>query len=588
MANNRATLREFTESLLAKIDIVDIVSARIALQPKSKKNYFACCPFHTEKTASFSVSEPKQFFHCFGCGAHGNAIDFLMRYEHMEFMETLKTLASIAGMTVPSFSDRPQIENNHENNYELMEKVAQFYYQQLKDSPRAIAYLKQRGISGEIARAFKIGYAQNGWHHLIDHFKNESTNQKQLLEMGLIIKKDQDKTYDRFRDRIMFPIQDHKGRYIAFGGRIIDQGEPKYLNSPETSLFQKGQTCYGLHQVVMQNAHQVPKILVVEGYMDVIALFQHGIHYAVAALGTAVTAHHLKRLMRYTKQLYFCFDGDNAGRLAARRALSTIFPLLTDELQVYFLFLPEKEDPDSMVRKEGKTQFEERLYKSTLLSDFFFQTLSNDIDLTTMEGRAQLTSRALQLIKMLPPILFQDFLLTELSKRVRLDLSQLKARMDGNQAIVFNKPPTKKVSAKTKTKSPLAIALALLVQNPSLSAHLPEMLPDEDDKPWQLLKELKKTLSGQNIMTTGILLERWHDRPDLEDIVKLANFAHVIPDNGIIVEFQGALKQALSLYFKHKINQLIEKGKLSALTQEEKAQLSLWIEQKDYNSIEKS
>lgn len=590
MSDHLSTLRGFTESLLASIDIVDIVSARLSLRKKSGNNYFACCPFHQEKSASFSVSEPKQFFYCFGCGAHGNAIDFLMRFEHLNFMESINTLAQVAGMTVPRFHDggaKPSTPTKAlDEYYELMESAVQFYYNEMKQSERAIEYLKKRGISGEIARQFKLGYAPPGWRHLLDHFPHDDKTQQHLLDMGLIIKKDNDRPYDRFRDRVMFPIQDHKGRYIGFGGRILDQGEPKYLNSPETPLFQKGQTCYGLHQVISKHPH-LEKVLIVEGYMDVIALFQHGITYAVATLGTATTPHHLKRLLRYTTHFYFCFDGDEAGRRAARRALETLFPMLTDEWHVRFLFLPEKEDPDSIVRKEGKEGFEARMKSAVSLSDFFLQTMSIDADLASMEGRAAMTARSLTLIKLLPPIMLRDVLLAELAKRVRLDVAQLKLRLEGGEVspFVFETPDhtnrSRSSSFQVKIKSPLYKVLALLVQNPKLSALLPPSLPDEEEKGWQLLKTLAQVLTDKGDITTGVLLECWRDQPDLDVIVKLANWAHEIREEGVQAEFKGAFSKALALVFDNKINQLLAKGRERDLSDDEKRQLMLWMEQKE-------
>ena len=307
MSNRTDNFKQFTETLVTSVDIVDVIGARLAWRKKSGSNYFACCPFHQEKSASFSVSEPKQFYHCFGCGAHGNAIDFLMNYEHLPFMEAIKILASLAGMTVPSFRKEGDSQKDtavSDAYYALLDQAVQFYYQELKQSTRAIDYLKKRGISGEIARQFKLGFAPAGWRHLLEHFPSDQKVQAQLLDVGLVVKKDDGNMYDRFRDRIMFPIQDHRGRYIGFGGRVLDKSEPKYLNSPETPVFQKGHTCYGLTQVLTHHK-KLDKVLIVEGYMDVIALFQHGITYAVATLGTATTLHHLKRLLRYTNHFYF-------------------------------------------------------------------------------------------------------------------------------------------------------------------------------------------------------------------------------------------------------------------------------------------
>jgi DNA primase len=346
--------RDFIDQLLNRVDIVDFIDSRITLRKKSGNNFFACCPFHNEKNPSFSVSQPKQFYYCFGCGAHGNAIDFLMQYDRLNFPEAIEALAKQVGMEVPKQSISPQQAEKaaaQQSLYELLAQVAKFYQSQLRTHNRAIEYLKQRGVSGEIAKSFAIGVAPQGWDNLLQKIGQHA--KQALLEVGMLIKKEEGGCYDRFRDRIMFPIHDRRGRIIGFGGRIIDQGEPKYLNSPETPLFQKGHELYGLYQALQAN-RQLERIIVVEGYMDVIALFQHDITYAVATLGTATSSSHIERLLRHTAEIIFCFDGDQAGRSAAWRALQVTLPLMRDGIQVRFLFLPEGEDPDSLVRTNLK------------------------------------------------------------------------------------------------------------------------------------------------------------------------------------------------------------------------------------------
>src|SRR3990167_4049159 len=348
--------REFIDLLLAKIDLVDLINAQIPLRKKSGNNYFACCPFHNEKSASFSVSQPKQFYYCFGCGAHGNAIDFMMQHDHLNFPEAIEALAKYAGMDVPHTHE--SIKKNHSVStlHELMQTITTYYYDHMRQSTRAISYLKKRGISGAIAQQFMIGYAPDSWSHVLDQFGKTDADKKHLLDAGLIIKREEaHQYYDRFRDRIMFPIHDHRGRIIGFGGRIIDEGEPKYLNSPETILFQKGHELYGLYHAIKAN-RTLNHILIVEGYMDVVALFQHNITYAVATLGTATTEHHLQRLFRYTSEIIFCFDGDAAGKHAAWRAVQVLLPIMQDHLQIRFLFLPDGEDPDSFIRKTNPIQ----------------------------------------------------------------------------------------------------------------------------------------------------------------------------------------------------------------------------------------
>ncbi|TAK75741.1 MAG: DNA primase, partial [Gammaproteobacteria bacterium] len=498
--------RDFIELLLAKVDIVDVINAQVPLRKKSSSNYFARCPFHQEKSPSFSVSQPKQFYYCFGCGARGNAIDFLMQHERLRFPEAIETLARSAGMEVPRTAAAGKQDDSLPALYDLMAAVTSYYYDQMRHSSRAIAYLKQRGITGAIARDFSLGYAPSGSHHLLEQF----SDQKKLLEAGLIIKKSEGNYYDRFRDRIMFPIHDHRSRIIGFGGRILDQGEPKYLNSPETALFQKGHELYGLYQALQAN-RKLERVVIVEGYMDVLALFQQGITYAVATLGTATTPHHLQRLFRYTSDIIFCFDGDAAGRTAAWRALQVIFPMMQDSLQVRFLFLPEGEDPDTLIRQEGKAPFEKRLSAALPLSTFFFQTLSRQSDLTTMEGRARFAAAAVNYIKQLPSdSIFQGILFEELSKRARIEVEALKSP-----------PPAPPPLVEKGKPSGLSKALALLIQYPHLVTHLPDRLSMVHLPGYDLFTQLVEIMKKNPNMTTGVLIEYWRNHPQAAFIHQL-------------------------------------------------------------------
>jgi DNA primase len=573
--------REFIELLLAKIDLVELIHAQIPLKKKSGSNYFARCPFHNEKSASFSVSQTKQFYYCFGCGAHGNAIDFLMEHDRLNFPEAIEMLARSAGMEVPRTAS-----NTHKKDdsllalYDLMSEVAAYYYEQMRQSTRAIDYLKGRGISGEIARLFQLGYASTGWSHVLDAFGKTDADKKKLLDTGLVIKKSEGGYYDRFRDRVMFPIQDYRGRLIGFGGRILDQGEPKYLNSPETPLFQKGHELYGLYQALKAN-RKLQRIMVVEGYMDVIALFQHGITYAVATLGTATTSHHLQRLFRYTSELVFCFDGDQAGRTAAWRALEVLLPLMQDHLQIRFLFLPDGDDPDSLIRKEGKAAFEQRLDHASSLSDFFFQTISRQSDLSTMEGRARLAATALEHIKEIPPGIFQGILIDELGKRARVDVAELKQQMKGKQAPAAA-PSLQNVPDKGKGKlsSPMHLALALLIQHPHLAKLVQEPLAANDLTGFSFLVQLIEMLKASPHITTGMLLEYWRGQKEEAFIAKLSHWEHSIPENGIENTFLGTLRQLNTLAFDQEINRLLAKAAQEGLSDDEKRELSAWISKK--------
>lgn len=572
--------REFIELLLAKIDIVDLINQQVPLRQKSGNNYFARCPFHQEKSASFSVSQAKQFYHCFGCGAHGNAIDFMMHQDHLSFPEAIETLAKQVGMEVPRAAGSVKKEDSLTALYDCTEKVAQYYYEQLRNAKQAIDYLKNRGISGKVAQQFQLGYAPPGWSHVLDQFGKSELGKKQLLATGLVIQKeDGHNYYDRFRHRIMFPIHDYRGRVIGFGGRVLDQGEPKYLNSPETALFQKGHELYGLFQALKAN-RKLERALIVEGYMDVVALFQHDISYAVATLGTATTRHHIQRLMRYTSELVFCFDGDEAGRTAAFRALQVIFPMMQDHLQVRFLFLPDGEDPDSLVRKEGKTAFEERLTSALSLSAFFFQILSQQSDLQTMEGRARFTSSALTYIKQVPAGILSEILLEELARRARLSLSELKKQAKTGDVA---KPEATQTAAavipKQKLNPPVQAALALLVQHPQL-ASVTHALPDTSVPGYAFLQQLISMIRATPEITTAGLRERWRGQTEEAWINELACWQHTIPETGITQEFLGSLRQIHLLSIDNEINNLLSKGAHTPLSDEEKQSLSGWIAKK--------
>ena len=386
----------FKRDLLNRVDIVDIIQRHLQLK-KAGANFSACCPFHNEKSPSFTVSPSKQFYHCFGCGAHGDAIGFLMEYSGLGYIEAIKELAAGAGMTMPDFEPRfgKKKEEDDPDLYDIMQRATQYYREQLKSSPRAVEYLKGRGLSGQVAARFGIGYAPDGWQNLQAVFPKY--DDKSLKEVGLVIENDAGKRYDRFRDRIMFPIVNQRGFVIGFGGRVIGAGEPKYLNSPETPLFEKGRELYGLPQA-RQAIRDAGRVLVVEGYMDVVALAQHGVEYAVATLGTATTPTHVQKLLRQADEIVFSFDGDAAGRKAAWHALEVSLPATLDHKAIRFLFLPEGEDPDTYVRAKGKEAFEDLVGRAEPLSAYLLAQLRARVDTNTPEGRSRLLHEAKPLV----------------------------------------------------------------------------------------------------------------------------------------------------------------------------------------------
>jgi len=402
----------FKQDLLNRVDIVDVIERYVPLK-KTGANFSACCPFHSEKTPSFTVSPGKQFYHCFGCGANGNAIGFLMEYQGMGYVEAVRELAEDVGMKLPDFEPQKSKPEADPDLYQILERAGQYYREQLKISPRAIGYLKNRGLTGTIAARFGIGYAPDGWQSLQALFSNYAD--KALKDAGLVIDNDEGRRYDRFRDRIMFPILNQRGAVIGFGGRVLGDGEPKYLNSPETPLFEKGRELYGLSQARLA-IRESGRVIVVEGYMDVVALAQHGVEYAVATLGTATTPTHVGKLLRQTDELVFCFDGDAAGRRAAWHALEVSLPLLADHKVIRFLFLPAEDDPDSYVRAHGREGFEARLSEARPLSAFLLAELKSRVDMDSIEGRSRLIHEARPLLQKIAAPAMQLHLLKQMAE----------------------------------------------------------------------------------------------------------------------------------------------------------------------------
>ncbi|MBI1964650.1 MAG: DNA primase [Betaproteobacteria bacterium] len=462
--------QSFIQDLLGRVDIVDVVDRHVKLK-RAGANYVACCPFHAEKTPSFTVSQAKQFYHCFGCGAHGTAIGFLIEYSGMGFVEAVKDLAQGAGMTVPEVRSEQTVRRAEqgESLYEVLLRATQYYRAQLKDAPRAIAYLKQRGLSGEIAKRFGVGYAPEGWQNLAAVFSDYEG--KALVEAGLVIQTDEGKRYDRFRNRIMFPIVNDRGNIVGFGGRVVGEGEPKYLNSPETKIFEKGRELYGLYQA-RKAIREEKKVLVVEGYMDVIGLAQNDMGFAVATLGTSATGNHIQKLLRISDDVVFFFDGDEAGRRAAWRALENSLSQLMDGKQISFLFLPEGEDPDTFVRKTKKGE----VWTATLFSDFLLGELKARVDLKTPEGRAKLLQDAKPLVKQIFSPFYSLMLRKELAKLTNVTHEELDREYQIKPQPASS--PSLRVPAQGYPRTPptplARTLLRILVSNPALAEKLSE------------------------------------------------------------------------------------------------------------------
>lgn len=499
--------QSFIQELLARVEIVDVIDRHVKLK-RAGANYVACCPFHTEKTPSFTVSPTKQFYHCFGCGAHGTAVGFLMEYSAMGFVEAVKDLAQSVGMQVPESRGEPDRRKPEADLYDVLLQAAQYYRGRLKDSPRAIGYLKQRGLSGEIAKRFGIGYAPEGWQNLAAAFSDYSG--PLLATAGLVKSNDDGRRYDVFRDRVMFPIVDVRGNVIGFGGRVLGDGEPKYLNSPETPVFEKGRELYGLYQA-RRAIREAGRVVVVEGYMDVVALAQHGIEYAVATLGTATTPLHVQKLLRQSDEIVFCFDGDEAGRRAAWRALEGSLAQLQDGKQVKFLFLPEGEDPDSHVRRNGRPELEALFGEAAPLSKFLLDGLERRVDLAMAEGRAGLLHEAKPLIRQMQPTLLRVQLLRELGAKCRLppeEVAQLLELAPKGGPARAPEPHYPRVAP-----APIARALLrLLIANPTLAGVLtPEQQALLDAVELAPVAELIGLVRESDIVTPAMLIEATRD-----------------------------------------------------------------------------
>jgi len=499
---DRLIPESFIQELLYRVDLVDLIDEHVPLK-KAGANYVACCPFHNEKSPSFTVSPSKQFYHCFGCGAHGNAIGFLIEYSGLGFVDAVRELAGRAAMEVPDARGTASGRGPQSQVLaELMARAAKFYYKQLKGSERAIRYLKDRGVSGEIARRFGIGYAAEGGQNLARVFEDHANVELQLA--GLVIKDERGRLYDRFRDRVMFPICSQKGEVIAFGGRVLGQGEPKYLNSPETPLFEKGREVFGLPQARVA-IRQAGTVIVVEGYLDVVALAQHGVENSVATLGTATTVTQVQKLLRQADRIVFCFDGDAAGRKAAWRALEGSLEVLAEPKSIAFVFLPEGEDPDSLVRQRGADAFRALTTQATPLSEFFLRELAGHCDLASAEGRVRLIAEAKPLLGRLQ------------SSMLRLQLVKRLAELSGfSQAEVEHlcdlRPAVQSAPGRARRQAPslLRPLLRLLLQKPRLASELPvELLPDssaEANAVRMLCETIRSTPGGD--LPYSALLER--------------------------------------------------------------------------------
>lgn len=559
----------FIDDLLARTDIVEVVGSRVPLKRQGKE-YASRCPFHDERSASFTVSPTKQFYHCFGCGAHGTAISFLMNYDRLEFLDAVDELAKRVGMEIPRETNArtPQQQDDSRDQYSALDAATRFFQKQLEGNDKARAYLDGRGVDADTRARFSIGYAPDGYSALKDALGKDERRMKLLERVGLFSKNDRGHVYDKFRDRVMFPIFDRRGRVIAFGGRVMEKDDgPKYLNSPETALFHKGRELYGLWQVRQTN-QKIERLIVVEGYMDVVSLFQFGVTQAVATLGTATTPDHAELLFRNAPDVYFCFDGDAAGRRAGWRALESVLPRMKDGRQAFFLFLPDGEDPDTIVRKEGADAFDARLKQGTPLSQFFFDELSREINLGTLDGKARLAERAKPMLAQIPDGAFGDLMKQELARLTGI----------GNTATAAApaaRPPMRNNAVPAQKRSLVRAAIAILLQQPSLAMSLEGhhaigglRLPGIE-----LLVELLNLVQQRPDISTGALLEHFNEREEQAALHKLA--AQALPGDEAMwaQELQDAVLQLEKQLLTQRLDELQAKQRQQGLDDTDKYEL---------------
>lgn len=558
----------FIDELIQSIDIVELIDSYVTLK-KAGTSYVACCPFHHEKSPSFNVLPHKQFFHCFGCGASGNVISFIMQYMHIGFRETIEILANRQGLQIPHDNSSVKYQDKL-SLYQILSKVNDFYQAQLKQSRTAITYLKNRNLSGITAKRFQLGFAIDNWDKLKKTFPKY---QDDLLTTGMLIKSEKGRIYDRYRNRIMFPIHDRTGRIIGFGGRIIDKNQkPKYLNSPESAIFQKSRELYGLFQIIKNNPNP-EYIIIVEGYMDVIMLAQYGIPYAVATLGTATSSSHIKLLLRHTKKLIFCFDGDTAGKNAAKTAMEVVASELNQGIEIKFMFLADNEDPDSLVKKIGKDKFLSLANQAVSFDEFFINIITLNCNRNTIEGKTRIINNATSFLSKIPDGPYKELLLLKLTQLTKLDQNKLNNLINPKNAEKAQYIETNQNL--TLERSPLKVAIALLLQNPEIytksSVNIDEKLLDYPEL--KILKRLICELHQNPTKNTGLLIELWRDTELFETIKKLAQWDHQVPQIQAEKEFFEILLFLIKKHQDRKIDHLLDKAKKTGLTCNERVLL---------------
>ena len=595
--------QSFIDDLIARTDIVELIGSRVPLK-KAGREYKARCPFHDEKSPSFWVSPDKQFFHCFGCGAHGTALGFLIDYDRLSFPEAVEELAARAGVEVPREAGPPgQERDTGEALYALNARVATHFAAALAADARARAYVGKRGLDAQSVERFGLGYASPSWNEVLRRFGTTEAARRELAELGLVIEReggqmrDGERHYDRFRDRLMFPIRDARGRTIGFGGRVIGEGEPKYLNSPETPLFHKGRELYGLYEV-RQSRAKLTRLLVVEGYIDVVRLHQAGVRYAVATLGTATTPEHLKRVFRIVNEVVFAFDGDRAGRAAAWRALGNALPEVREGREIRFLFLPEGHDPDTLVAAEGAAAFEQRIGDALPLSEYLVRELAAQADLAHADGRAHFAELARPLIARVAPGVYRELLIARIAEAIGLPAARLAQLWASGGAAAERggagtaavgaaaaSPAGRRRPAATRARQGSAGRRGLVGQTVQALLHYPAAaatldaalvasLAGIDEPGLPFLRELLAELRAQPAIHTAQILERWRDRPEGRRLEQLAAAESLVADaTAAGKEIATALARLVDAGRKRRVDELLARSRDTGLSTEEKLEL---------------
>ncbi len=587
--------REFIDEVLAYTDIVELIDSRVPLK-RSGANHMACCPFHGEKTPSFSVSQPKQFYHCFGCGASGDAIRFLMEYEHSSFVEAIEELAQMAGLQVPKIAYSNEPQKQAPEQFELLDQVSNYYQHQLSHHPKSQQvqdYVKQRGLSPEIIKTFGLGFSPPGWDNVLNVIgAGEEKKIQALFDTGMLIKRDEQASdqahsnkspyYDRFRERLMFPIRDRRGRTIAFGGRILGDGKPKYLNSPETRLFHKGQELYGLFEL-KQALRKIERVLVVEGYMDVVSLAQFEVNYSVATLGTATTAEHLQKLFRLCDEVFFCFDGDRAGRDAAWRAMNNALPAIKPGKQARFMFLPDGEDPDTLIREKGKAGFEAEMDKAMTFSEFFFDSLMQQVNMASLDGRSKLIDLSKPYLEKIHEGAFQTLMVARLSELAEIDQagllpllgitsgSAVRSAAAASREKRFNHHSARMPQA----PSPVKKAITYLLQNPQLAENAgdPGRFASLELADISVFVQLLDLLQNDPHLTMARVLANWQNPEQHQFLIGLASERLLLSDEqAISCEFNEILQLFTRQYQQQRFTQLQRMERQQGLNKLEKSE----------------